>query len=136
MLWYLLKLAVVLPLIAGLGIGPHAMGDAYCQVCPARIATTLLTADTEQMAVPVSGDWAAFGFAAFRDALFGFVVVAALAVRRPKAALFIVGSTVALTAPLAYAAAGVMTRYERLAVAVGRAAERVDGAGPAGMEDL
>ena len=45
-------------------------------------------------------------------------------------------SSTCLTAPLAYAAAGVMTRYERLAVAVGRAAERVDGAGPAGMEDL
>jgi len=57
-------------------------------------------------------------------------LLAMLAARRPRAALFIVGSTVALTAPLAWAAGGVMARYERLALAVGAAAERVDAAGP------
>lgn len=79
----LVVLVMALPLIAGLGLGPHAMGDAYCQVCPSRIVTTLMTGDTEQMAVPVSGDWVATGFAAFRNALLGFVVVAALSVRQP-----------------------------------------------------
>lgn len=79
----LVVLVLVLPLVAGLGLGPHAMGDAYCQICPSRIATTLLTGDTEQMAVPISGGWVDIVFVGFRNALFGFVVVAALAVRQP-----------------------------------------------------
>lgn len=75
-------LVLLLPLLAGLGITPHVTGDAYCQVCPSRIATTLLTANPEQMAVPTGG-WLDFALAALRNALFGFVVIAALAVRQP-----------------------------------------------------
>jgi hypothetical protein len=81
------------------------------------------------------GGGAGAGAASVAPAVMTLGLLAMLAARKPKAALFIVGSTAALTLPLAYAAAGVMGRYERLAVAVGRAAERVDGAGP-GMEEM
>lgn len=78
----LLALVLVLPLMAGLGVTPHATGDAYCQVCPSRILTTLMTANPEQVAVP-TGNWLDFAFAAARNALFGFVIIAALVVRQP-----------------------------------------------------
>lgn len=78
----LVVLIFILPVLAGLGVAPHAFGDPFCQVCPSRIATTLLTADVEQVAVPRAG-WADMGFAALRNAIFGFVLVAALTVRQP-----------------------------------------------------
>lgn len=78
----LVGLIFLLPLLAGLGAAPHAAGDAFCQVCPSRIATTLLAADVEQVAVPRQG-WLDMALAALRNAIFGFVLVAALAVRQP-----------------------------------------------------
>ena len=50
----LLALVLVLPLLAGLGVASNELGDPYCQVCPSRLATTLLTADTEQIALRTS----------------------------------------------------------------------------------
>jgi ferredoxin len=81
--WILfLALVLLLPLLAGMGVAPDQVGDPYCQVCPSRLATTLLTADTEQLAVrtetPIN-----FALGAFGNALFGFVIIAALAVRQP-----------------------------------------------------
>ncbi|TCS73248.1 4Fe-4S binding protein [Sulfuritortus calidifontis] len=78
----LLVLVMALPLLAGLGVTPHVTGDAFCQVCPSRIATTLLTADASQLAIDERG-WLEFGFGALANTLFGFVVIAALAVRQP-----------------------------------------------------
>lgn len=79
---FLLILVLALPLAAGLGYAPHAAGDAFCQICPSRVVTTLLTGTTEQMAVgTLSG--ADFFFSAVRNALFGFVIIAAMAVRQP-----------------------------------------------------
>ncbi|MBF0188254.1 MAG: 4Fe-4S binding protein [Magnetococcales bacterium] len=78
----LLVLVFLLPLATGLGYVPHAAGDAYCQVCPSRIVTTLLTADTEQLAVSRAG-WLDFLFGAIRALLAGMVLVAALTVRQP-----------------------------------------------------
>ncbi|MBE9558638.1 MAG: 4Fe-4S binding protein [Proteobacteria bacterium] len=81
--WLMLILLVLaLPLAAGLGYTSHVMGDAYCQVCPSRMVTTLMTANTEQVATPTE-DPVAFAFAALRSALFGFVLVLALAMRQP-----------------------------------------------------
>ncbi len=81
--WLMLAgLIFLLPMLAGLGAAPHAAGDAFCQICPSRIATTLLTGDAEQVAVPTSG-WAEMGFAALRNTIFGFVLVAAVALRQP-----------------------------------------------------
>jgi len=81
--WLLLLLLVLgLPLLAGMGTVSNEFGDPYCQVCPSRIATTLLTADTEQIALRTSSG-ATFFFGALGNALFGFVIIAALAVRLP-----------------------------------------------------
>ncbi len=78
----LLLLVLILPLTAGLGVTAAVTGDAYCQVCPSRLATTLLTGDTEQLAISESG-WLEYSFGALANTLFGFVVIAALAVRQP-----------------------------------------------------
>lgn len=78
----LIVLVLALPLLAGLGVTPHATGDAYCQVCPSRLATTLLTANTDQMAIR-TGSTLDFAFGAIANTLFGFMLVAAFAVRQP-----------------------------------------------------
>ncbi len=78
----LLGLVFVLPLLAGLGVAPHEAGDAFCQVCPSRIITTLTTADTTQAAVSFYPGWAMF-FEALRMTLFGFVIIAAITIRQP-----------------------------------------------------
>lgn len=78
----LLVLVLGLPLLAGMGTVPNELGDPYCQVCPSRIATTLLTADTEQIALRTSTG-VNFFLGALGNALFGFVIIAALAVRQP-----------------------------------------------------
>ncbi len=81
--WILLLVLVLgLPLLAGMGVAPNQAGDPFCQVCPSRLATTLLTADTEQFATrtetPVN-----FALGAIGNTLFGFVVLAAFAARQP-----------------------------------------------------
>ncbi|HCI15181.1 MAG: 4Fe-4S ferredoxin [Gallionellales bacterium GWA2_60_142] len=78
----LLVLALGLPLMAGMGFAANELGDPYCQVCPSRLATTLLTADTEQIAVR-TGKNINFFLGALGNAMFGFVVIAALAARQP-----------------------------------------------------
>jgi len=81
--WLMLLLLVLgLPLLAGMGVASGEAGDAYCQVCPSRLATTLLTADAEQIAVRTSTSFN-FILGAAGNALFGFVIIAALAVRLP-----------------------------------------------------
>lgn len=78
----LLGLVLTLPLLAGLGVTPQVTGDAYCQVCPSRLATTLLTGDASQLAITRSG-WLDYAFGALANTLFGFILIAALAVRQP-----------------------------------------------------
>lgn len=78
----LILLVLVLPLMAGLGYTSYVTGDAYCQVCPSRIVTTLLTADAQQIAVNTA-DPTAFAFSAARSAIFGFVIILAFGMRQP-----------------------------------------------------
>lgn len=78
----LLGLVFLLPLLTGLGVTPHALGNPYCDVCPSRIATTLLSGNTEQFAVPID-DTVRFALGATANFLFGFIVLGALAVRQP-----------------------------------------------------
>jgi NAD-dependent dihydropyrimidine dehydrogenase PreA subunit len=78
----LLVLVFLMPLLAGLGVTSHSLGNPYCDICPSRIATTLLTGSTEQLALR-TGDTGAFVLGAIADVLIGFVLVAALAVRQP-----------------------------------------------------
>ncbi|MDD5403020.1 MAG: 4Fe-4S binding protein [Sulfuricella sp.] len=78
----LIVLVLALPLLTGLGITPHSLGNPYCDVCPSRIATTLLTGSTEQIALR-TGDGIAFTLGAIANTLAGFILIAAFAVRQP-----------------------------------------------------
>jgi len=78
----LLGLVFVLPLLTGLGVTPHTLGNPYCDICPARVATSLLTGNSEQLALRLD-DKLAFALGALADFLFGFILLGALAVRQP-----------------------------------------------------
>ena len=78
----LILMVLVLPLAAGLGYTSYVTGDAYCQVCPSRIVTTLMTANPEQIALNTSDNTSIF-FSAARSAIFGFVVILAFGMRQP-----------------------------------------------------
>ncbi len=78
----LLGLVFLLPLLAGLGVAPHSLGNPFCDICPSRVATTLLTGSTEQLALRTN-DGVSFGLGAIANLLIGFTVVGALAIRQP-----------------------------------------------------
>ncbi len=78
----LLVLVLALPIMAGMGVVANELGAPFCQVCPSRIATTLLTANTEQIAVSTSTGINLF-LGAVGNAMFGFMIIAALAARQP-----------------------------------------------------
>jgi len=78
----LLALVFVFPLLAGLGTVPHSLGNPYCDICPSRIATTLLTGSTEQLAIRAN-DTISFSLGAIANLLVGFTLVGALAIRQP-----------------------------------------------------
>lgn len=78
----LLGLVFLVPILAGMGIAPHSMGNPYCDICPSRIATTLLTADTEQVALKMT-DMPSMVLSAIANVMTGFVLIAALAMRQP-----------------------------------------------------
>jgi ferredoxin-type protein NapH len=78
----LLALVLALPLLAGMGVAPDALGNPWCDVCPSRLVSTLLTGDTEQLGIRTGG-WIEFGLGAIGNALTGFILIAALAVRQP-----------------------------------------------------
>lgn len=78
----LLGLVFLLPLLTGLGVTPHSLGNPYCDICPSRVATTLLTGNTEQLALRL-GDNVSFGLGAIANLLIGFTIVGALALRQP-----------------------------------------------------
>lgn len=82
--WAVLVLFILaLPLVSGMGYAPHEFRDPWCQVCPSRMVTTLLTGDGEQVAVPFKGSWVETAFAALRNLFFGFGAVFALNFRQP-----------------------------------------------------
>lgn len=78
----LLGLVFLLPLTTGLGVTPHTLGNPYCDICPSRIATTLLTGNTEQLALRL-GDNVSFSLGAIANLLIGFMLIGALAIRQP-----------------------------------------------------
>lgn len=78
----LLGLVFLVPILAGMGVAPHALGNPYCDLCPSRIATTLLTADTEQLALKQT-DLPSMLLSAIANVLTGFVLLGALAIRQP-----------------------------------------------------
>lgn len=79
----LLGLVFALPLAAGLGVAPHSAGNPYCDVCPSRIVTTLLTGQTDELALKVGGDTLGLTLSLMGNTVAGFVLLASLAVRQP-----------------------------------------------------
>ncbi len=79
----LLGLVFVVPLLVGLGYAPHSAGNPYCDICPSRIVTTLLTANTEELAIRTGGDGVSLGLGIVGNLLAGFMIVASLAIRQP-----------------------------------------------------
>ncbi|MBR0564945.1 4Fe-4S binding protein [Azoarcus sp. L1K30] len=78
----LLGLVLLLPLLTGMGVTAHEFGNPYCDVCPSRLATTLLTGNTEEIALKTQSPLA-FAIGALGNTLFGFIAVGALAIRQP-----------------------------------------------------
>jgi ferredoxin-type protein NapH len=78
----LLGLVFAVPLVAGMGVASHSLGNPYCDICPSRIATTLLTGNVEEFAVNET-NWVKFALGAVANTLFGFVIIASLALRQP-----------------------------------------------------
>lgn len=78
----LLGLVFALPLLAGLGVAPHALGNPYCDICPSRVATTLLTGNTEELGLRMGDGWS-FGLGAIANTLIGFMLIGGLALRLP-----------------------------------------------------
>jgi len=78
----LVGLVMALPLMAGLGVTPHETGDAFCEVCPSRVITSMAAGTTEELAVGTSS-FTDTVFGAIRAFLVGFIIIAALAVRQP-----------------------------------------------------
>ena len=78
----LLGLVFMLPLLTGLGVTPHSLGNPYCDICPSRVATTLLTGNTDELALRMNDGWK-FGLGAVANTLIGFMLIGALAMRQP-----------------------------------------------------
>jgi formate hydrogenlyase subunit 6/NADH:ubiquinone oxidoreductase subunit I len=78
----LLALVFLVPILAGAGVAPHSLGNPYCDVCPSRIVTTLLSANTEELALKTQ-DGVSMALSGFADILVGFMLIAALAMRQP-----------------------------------------------------
>ena len=53
----LLGLVLLLHLLTGLGVTPHSLGNPYCDICPSRVVSSLLTGNTEQLAIALSDGW-------------------------------------------------------------------------------
>ncbi len=81
--WLILVLLVfAFPLLTGLGVTGHELGDPYCRICPSRILTSLATGDTTQMVL----DGSSGGYLALSvlgTFLFGLMVALSLQVRQP-----------------------------------------------------
>ena len=78
----LLSLVFLIPVLAGAGAVPNSLGNPYCDVCPSRIVTTLLTANTDELALKTQSS-TSMALSGFADILTGFILVAALAMRQP-----------------------------------------------------
>ncbi len=81
--WFMLLVLVFgFPLLTGMGMLNHDLGDPFCRICPSRILTTLATGDTSQLVVDTANATTIF-FSLLADFLFGLMVALALTVRQP-----------------------------------------------------
>ncbi len=81
--WIILLLLVFgLPLMAGLGVTSHDLGDPYCKICPSRILTSMATGDSSQLYVDTSSA-GYFILSLAANLIFGLMLAWGLFVRQP-----------------------------------------------------
>lgn len=81
--WFiLLFLVFIFPLLTGMGLLSHDLGDPFCRICPSRILTTLATGDTAQLHVDTATT-TTIALSLFADFLFGLMIALALTLRQP-----------------------------------------------------
>ncbi len=81
--WFILLLLVFgFPLLAGMGMVNHDLGDTFCRICPSRILTTLATGDSSQLYVDTATP-TTLALSLLADFLFGLMIALALTLRQP-----------------------------------------------------
>jgi len=81
--WFILLLLVFgFPLLAGIGMVNHDLGDPYCKICPSRLLTSLATGDGSQLHVDTAST-TTLVLSLTADFLFGLMIALALTVRQP-----------------------------------------------------
>ncbi len=81
--WFLLLLLVFgFPLLAGVGLVNHDLGDPYCKICPSRLLTSLATGDGSQLHVDTASA-TTLTLSILADFLFGLMIALALTLRQP-----------------------------------------------------
>jgi polyferredoxin len=81
--WFILLLLVfAFPLLTGIGMLNHDLGDPFCRICPSRILTTLATGETSQLHLN-SANTTTIVMSLLGDFIFGLMIALALTVRQP-----------------------------------------------------
>ncbi|MCG7871088.1 MAG: 4Fe-4S binding protein [Candidatus Thiodiazotropha lotti] len=81
--WFILVVLVFgFPLLTGMGMLNHDLGDPFCKICPSRILTTLATGSTEQLHVDTANA-TTITLTLFADFLFGLMIALGLTLRQP-----------------------------------------------------
>ncbi|MES9853922.1 MAG: 4Fe-4S binding protein [Candidatus Thiodiazotropha sp. L084R] len=81
--WFILLVLVFgFPLLTGMGMLNHDLGDPFCKICPSRILTTLATGDTSQLYVDTANT-TTIVLSLFADFLFGLMIALGLTLRQP-----------------------------------------------------
>jgi polyferredoxin len=81
--WFVLLLLVfAFPLLTGMGMLNHDLGDPFCRICPSRILTTLASGDTTQLYLDTANT-TTIVMSLLGDLLFGLMIALALTVRQP-----------------------------------------------------
>ncbi|MCP4994344.1 MAG: 4Fe-4S binding protein [Gammaproteobacteria bacterium] len=81
--WLILIILVFgFPLLTGMGILNHDMGDPFCRICPSRILSTLANGDSQQLTVNTANGTTIF-WSLTADFMFGLMIALALTIRQP-----------------------------------------------------
>lgn len=81
--WFILLILVFgFPLLTGMGVLNHDLGDPFCKICPSRILTTLATGDTSQLHVDTANT-TTIALSLLADFLFGLMLALGLTLRQP-----------------------------------------------------
>ncbi len=81
--WLMLGLLVIFfPLMTGLGLTGHELGDPFCRICPSRIMTNLFNGNMDQLRIDTSTP-GYMAWSILADTLFGLILVVGLTTRQP-----------------------------------------------------